>query len=398
MKIKYFFSKVRDASFKDFLSVFPMLCALIALPFSKKKYANTWAICERKDEARDNGYHFFKYMTQNHPEQDCIYFIDKSCADYNRVKDLGKVEQFGGVKHWITYFSAKYLISSQSFAPNGYVCAFLEKAGLFSSNQVFLQHGITINKAEFLLASNRKAKFFITGAEPEDKFVKEHFGYTEESVLYTGFPRFDALHEFQTVPGRILIMPTWRKWLRLKSEQHDDTNNDLETSEYIKCWHNLINSKELIELIKKHNLEVFFYPHPNMKKLIDIGKLTNEYVKPAEGDLQELMKSSQMLITDYSSVFFDMVYMKKPVIFYQFDEEKFRKYHYAQGWFDYHNTAFGRSCSRAAEVVKELKRQIMSNFLTDETFLEEHKQAFSLYDTDNSKRVYEILYDKSHAV
>ena len=398
MKIKYFFSKVRDASFIDVLSVFPMFCALIALPFSKKKYANTWAICERKDEARDNGYHFFKYMTQNHPEQDCIYFINKHCADYNRVKDLGKVEQFGSVKHWITYFSAKYLISSQSFSPNGYVCAFLKKVGLFSSNQVFLQHGITINKAEFLLASNRKAKFFITGAEPEDKFVKEYFGYPEESVLYTGFPRFDALHDYKTVPGRILIMPTWRKWLRLKSERHNDTDNDLETSEYIKCWHSLLNSKELIELIKKYNLEVLFYPHPNMKKLIDIGKLTNEYVKHAEGDLQELMKSSQMLITDYSSVFFDMVYMKKPVIFYQFDEEKFRKYHYAQGWFDYHDTAFGKSYSRAVEVVEELNRQIMNNYLPDEAFLVEHKQTFSLYDTDNSKRVYEILYDKLHAV
>ena len=391
MNINFFLSKVRDASFKDVLSVFPMLCALIALPFSKKKYADTWAVCERKDEARDNGYHFFKYMTQNHPEQDCIYFIDKRCADYSKVKDLGKVEQFGSVKQWTVYFSAKYLISSQSFAPNGYVCAFLEKAGLFSPNQVFLQHGITKDKAEFLLSSNRNAKIFITGAEPEDRFVKEYFGYPEGSVLYTGFPRFDALHDFEIVPGRILIMPTWRKWLRLKSERHDDTDNDLETSEYIKCWHDLINSRELIELIKKYRLEVLFYPHPNMKKLIDIGKLTNEYVRPAEGDLQELMKSSQMLITDYSSVFFDMVYMKKPVIFYQFDEEKFRKYHYAQGWFDYHNTVFGKSCRTYGEVAEEVGRLAKAGFSVGEEFLKEHSEVFTLYDDNNCQRVFEKL-------
>ena len=28
-----------------------------------------------------------------------------------------------------------------------------------------------------------------------------------------------------------------------------------------------------------------------------------------------------MLITDYSSVYFDIAYMRKPIIFYQFDEE-----------------------------------------------------------------------------
>lgn len=395
MKVKYFFSKLRDSSFKDILSVFPMFCALVARPFVKKKYRDTWAVCERKDEACDNGYHFFKYMTQNHPEQDCVYFINKRCADYRKVKDLGKVEQFGSVKHWITYFSAKYLISSQSFAPNGYVCAFLEKAGLFSSNQVFLQHGITINKADFLLASHRKTKFFITGAEPEDRFVKEYFGYPEESVVYTGFPRFDALHDFETVPGRILIMPTWRKWLRLKSERHDDTDDDLGTSEYIKCWHDLINSNALIELIKRCHLEVLFYPHPNMKKLIDIDALTNNYVKPASGDLQELLKTSQLLITDYSSVFFDMIYMKKPVIFYQFDEEKFRKYHYAQGWFDYHHTAFGKSCADIKSVLDEIGRLIENEYTVSQDFICEHTKVFPLYDNNNSKRICDFLLEKA---
>lgn len=42
-------------------------------------------------------------------------------------------------------------------------------------------------------------------------------------------------------------------------------------------------------------------------------------------DVQQLLKESLLLITDYSSVFFDMMYMNKPVIFYQFDENQYRK-------------------------------------------------------------------------
>ena len=130
-KFKYYIKKAQDVSVKDCLSVFPMLCALILLPFFKRKYTKTWAICERPDEACDNGYHFFKYMTQKHPEQDCIYFINKKCRDYEKVRDLGKVKKFGGVIHWIVFFSAEYLISPQAFAPNGYVGTFLVRSGIF---------------------------------------------------------------------------------------------------------------------------------------------------------------------------------------------------------------------------------------------------------------------------
>ncbi|WP_257940879.1 DegT/DnrJ/EryC1/StrS family aminotransferase [Bacteroides muris (ex Fokt et al. 2023)] len=73
-------------------------------------------------------------------------------------------------------------------------------------------------------------------------------------------------------------------------------------------------------------------------------------------DIQELLKSSAIMITDYSSVFFDMIYMKKPIIFYQFDEEKYRKYQYGEGYFDYHHNAFGNTCSSSDLVIKELEK------------------------------------------
>ena len=99
MNIKRFFSKARDAKISDYLAFFPMLTGRIASLFCKKKYKDVWGICERKTEARDNGYHFFKYMTREHPEQRCIYAIDRKCNDYIKVKDLGETVQFGSVKH-----------------------------------------------------------------------------------------------------------------------------------------------------------------------------------------------------------------------------------------------------------------------------------------------------------
>ncbi len=398
MNIKHIVNKIKDVKPRDYLSVFPMLAGLAISPFYKKKYKDYWAICERKDEARDNGYHLFRYISTKHPEIKCIYAISSKCEDYKKVRSLGETVKFGSIKHWIVYFTARWLISSQSFHPNGYVCTFIERIGLYSPDHVFLQHGITKDKAEFLLAENRRARFFIAGAKPEYDFMDEEFGYPKGTMRYTGFARFDALHNYHTAPNRILVMPTWRKWLKLKSEEHKDATSASGLNEYRSYWKNVFTSKKLQEIIKEYDLDIIFYPHPNMVGMLDLKSIVGENITIADTkkcDLQELMKSSEMIITDYSSVFFDMAYMKKPIIFYQFDEKKYRKYHYQQGWFDYHNTALGAFCSTHQQVIDELEGIVKSGYRVSDEFINEHKQIFPLYDTKNCERIFKLLFSKT---
>lgn len=396
MNLEYYLRKSKDVRTKDYLSVFPMLAGLLASLFCARKYSTTWAVSERSDEARDNGYHFFKYLCQQHPEQPCVYVCDRASTDYRKVIDLGKVIQPGSVRHWILYFRSRYLISSQKFAPSSYMVTLIERLHLFRPDHIFLQHGITKDMADFLLAGHRNATYFIAGAKPEYDFMKENFGYPEGTMQYTGFARFDALHEFKVSPGRILVMPTWRKWLRFKSEAHADVATDIVSSDYFVRWKELLRSDALCQMIDQYHLDIVFYAHPNMKGVLDAADLVDRRIRIAKAgqtDLQELMKTSNLLITDYSSVFFDMVYMKKPVIFYQFDEEQFRKYHYRAGWFDYHRTAFGPFCCTPGEVVAELQRKLESSFAVSVAYLAEHRDIFPLYDQRNCERIYQLLAD-----
>ena len=50
---------------------------------------------------------------------------------------------------------------------------------------------------------------------------------------------------------------------------------------------------------------------------------------------RELFNTSALMITDYSSVFFDFVYQKKPCIFYQFDKKDFFEKHNNEGEFKF---------------------------------------------------------------
>ena len=381
---RYIKSKIKDVKLNDILALFPMTIAVLLTPFFKSKYKDTWLVCEEKKEARDNGYWFFKKMKENHPEQDCIYAIDKSSVDYNKVEKLGNIVQFGSLKHWIIYFTCKHNISSQKGGkPNAALCSFLELNDISNGHNIFLQHGIIINNLEWLYADRSRFEIFITSTVPEKDFIEKRFGYPKGTIKLTGLPRFDNLHQDRTDKKRIVIMPTWRYWFNLKSKQFDGFDKEFNNSEYMIKWKELLESKELNELINEYDLEVIFYPHRNLQShLKEMKENSNSKVIFAsweDYDLQELLITSSLMITDYSSVFFDMIYMKKPVIFYQFDLEKFRIGQYGEGYFDYSNNPFGSSYREVVPLMEELKKYIEHDYSCSEYFLEEHKKIFSLF-------------------
>lgn len=385
-------SRLQYVKGKDIFACFIfLLMAPIAL-LGKIFIRDFWLVGEEKCEARDNGYWFFKYVRENHPKQKIAYVIDKHCADYQKVKDLGKVIQWGSLKHYFWYLVAKRNISSQKGCkPNAAACYLFEVVfKLRKNNRVFLQHGVTINKGSWLFYKNTQMRLFITAAQPEYAYIVKEFGYPEQNVVLCGFPRFDALHDAKVDPDLVLVMPTWRNWLGRVS--HDNQHLDFTTTEYFKHWNAFLNSDEVAELLERHNKRLLFYPHRNMQKFISYFSTQSDRIEIADWkhyDVQDLLKRAAILITDYSSVFFDFSYMRKPVIFYQFDEAEFREKQYAEGYFDYHDTVLGKWAGTEEETIQLLEESLSAGCprLPEETV----RQFFPLWDIDNCKRNYEAI-------
>lgn len=392
-------NRLKYVKIKD---IFALVQFFFVLPFaliSKIFLRHYWLICEDKNEARDNGYWLFKWITENHPEQKVIYAINKKCVDYNKVKDLGKVIQHGGLVHWFWYIVAEKNISSQKGGkPNAAVGYLFEVAiPIWKHKRVFLQHGITINNAKWLYYDCSKFNMFVTATAEETKFIKDVFGYPEEVIQCLGFTRFDNLHNKNVDKDLILVMPTWRRWLAnpIKDNKKIDNINDFSQTEYCIKWNEFLNSKDLDELLQKTNKQILFYPHRNMQKFINNFSTTSDRIKIANAndyDIQDLLKKAGILITDYSSVFFDFAYMLKPVIFYQFDEAKFRENQYQEGYFDYKNNVIGRQVTELNELIELLKYNINNNFELSENKIQEIKSYFPYYDNKNCERNYEAIY------
>lgn len=391
-----FFYRLRRVKWKFIKEVWKLPISLVAAPFYKMNHKDLWIVCEDENEARDNGFWFFKYVRENHPTQECVYAIHKSSFDFDKVRKLGRTVEFGSLKHWIMYLASTKKISSQKAGnPNAAIFYFLEVYGILKDKRIFLQHGVIKDDLTWLHYDVTKMKRFICGAYPEYKYIKDTYGYPKGNVRYTGLCRFDGLHDF-LAKRQILIMPTWREWIadedhRLK--EYEGTTVIPKTNYFIK-WTEFLNSPKLAELSQKYDVNFVFFPHRGMQKYMEFFPKSNDYLKIMSGkdiDIQILLKESALMITDYSSVFFDFLYMKKPVIYYQFDYDMFRKGQYKEGYFNYKNNPFAGSYSDINSVFTEMEKSIINQFAVTDSFLSAHKNYFPLYDTDNCKRVYEVV-------
>lgn len=361
-----------------------------------------WLIQEKIGEARDNGYHLFKYIRTNHPEINAYFVITEDSSDLCKVQKYGNLIEHNSKKHILYYLAAKYSIGSQPCGANPYIITpqMFRLISVFRNPEqkcIFLQHGIILNSLpdKKMYYKHMVHDLFVTSTKKERDFVEEHYGYPPGYVQELGLCRFDNLqYAAEKKEKIILLMPTWRSWLRFKvkpSEERDCFKN----SEYYQTYVSLLKNSLLKDLLKSYGFKLVFYPHFEAQRHIDLfADYADKNIIIAtkeKYDVQDLLMRSSVLITDFSSVFFDFAYMDKPMVFYQFDEEQFRKGHYQEGYFSYRNDGFGKVVKEEKEVIEELEVILKNNCVMDEIYEKRRTEFFDLIDDKNCERNFNAI-------
>jgi CDP-glycerol glycerophosphotransferase (TagB/SpsB family) len=243
-----------------------------------------------------------------------------------------------------------------------------------------LQHGIIKDFIPSLCKEKFSTRLFVCGAYPEYEYLLKTYGHSEDVVKYTGLARFDNLHNVEAI-RQILVMPTWR----------NNYFGEFENSDYYKNWRGFLQDKNLIKTLEENNINLIFYPHYEVQKYLKLFDTDCKNIILAsfeDYDVQTLLKESSVLITDFSSVYFDFAYMKKPVIYFQFDKDVFFKNHYLKGYFDYDTMGFGKVCETIGDTVCEVSDIIKNDFSMSSYYLQRTESFFPLYDKDNCQRIY----------
>ena len=308
-----------------------------------------------------------------------------------------------GKKYSLKYF--KLAATSKYWLTNTRQPALLSKR----KDQILIStwHGTPLKKLGFdmgnLYLDDPKSKFNYKKDSSEwnylispNRFTTEKlrssFAY-EGEVLEYGYPRNDILYNYDDelvdrIKGSlklpkdkkvILYAPTWR----------DDESYDIGKVRFnLKLDLNKLMeslSDEYIILIRTH---YFISNNLDLSDFRDFAFDVSKYE-----DIAELYLISDMLITDYSSVFFDYANLKRPILFYTYDLDKYSSM--LRGFYlDIHSEVPGPLLFTTDEVIEAIKNINQVNDEYHDRYNEFYERFCSIDDGNASKRIVEKIWGK----
>ncbi|WP_286005648.1 bifunctional glycosyltransferase/CDP-glycerol:glycerophosphate glycerophosphotransferase [Campylobacter avium] len=378
---------------KELKNLDPLYKELKKLKGKRARNDKIWLFADSNLRADDNAEHLYRYLRHKRIDKKIYFVLSKKSEDFKRLFDEGfNLVDLNSFKFLYLLFRADKIISSHI---DRYFYGAFGKNTLLTKDFVFLQHGISEKDISAWL-NTRKIDLLITSAKPEfQSFVCDYTAYklSKKEVKLTGFARHDRLISLKKEKKYILIMPTWRRDIVGAFSKKLGTrriNKNFTQSLYFKKYNELLSSYELLSFCEKNSYELCFNPHPNILPYLNFFRL-DKGIKLANGkNLQELFAKTALLITDYSSVAFDVAKLSKPVLYYHFDKESFFLTQWQSGYFDYEKDGFGAVCKNLNELLAELYKNEKCEF--KEPFLSRTKAFFAFNDGKNCERIYkEIL-------
>jgi CDP-glycerol glycerophosphotransferase (TagB/SpsB family)/GT2 family glycosyltransferase len=357
--------------------------------YSSLSKPNIWLFMDRKNKADDNAEHLFRYSKSQKNAARMIYVIEETASDIDRLKKIGEVVFYGSKEHKILALFAKFHISSQSPFDMVYPFGTIEQISIFKglvvSKLVFLQHGITFRDVSRVFNKlNRNIKLFVTAVKGEyDSIINnENYLYSPENVKLTGFPRFDNL--WNDPQKEITLLLTWRKAFYNPAEEYDPRFKE---SLYCNRLNLFLNDARLLNAANEYGYTIAFRPHPLVYAQIEDFRIDPKVkVVPLDYPYQQSYAEASLIISDFSSSIFDFAYLKKPCVYYHFDED-----HYDPDYFDYATMGFGEIVNEHSDLVDLLIRYMKDGCVMDDVYTQRVDDFFAFNDRDNCKRVYDAV-------
>jgi CDP-glycerol glycerophosphotransferase (TagB/SpsB family)/glycosyltransferase involved in cell wall biosynthesis len=368
----------------------------------KKKLENTteiWIINDKQNLAGDNGEFFFRFLKKKKPKRIKFYFaIKNDCQDYKRLRPLGNIIDLDSEDYLNTFLIADKIISSmyESWVDNPFGTDFKYLRDLFHFDFIFIQHGIIKDDlSRYLNRISKNYSLIVTSSNKEFKSILDYnYHYKINNVILSGLPRYDSLQSlkiFTKIEKIILLIPTWRIYLKgsFNIKTYESIySNSFNLTIYYNFYNNLINNDELLFHMEKMNYKGIFCLHPYLSKQWKDFKQNKIFSVLEYCDFQNLILKSSILITDYSSIFFDFAYLKKPIIYIHFDYDEYRYFQYAKGYFDYIKHGFGPVCNDQKCTIDEIIKKMKNHSLIENKFLKRINRFFKYTDEKNCERLY----------
>jgi len=303
-----------------FFSIIHILWILIPIK------ENRWSLASWGGNSfSDNPRYLFKYIQSEHKNINAK-FIVKNQNLVSPIDGVISAYSFSGIIHLIT---SEVIIFTHS-APWDFNKFFVNP----KSFHCLTWHGRTVKKIHHQLEIKRiekiKKRIFpflneridmtICLHENEKIFLKDAFSINTSDIVPTGFPRNDIffvekkykppLIASDIIDLKIIYAPTYRN-------NSDNSSSSFENilDNFIACLEEELKDKKIKITMKLHPAQKISHKSINTINNSSIFELYDNKIEFNNSNLMEY----DVLISDYSSIIFDFMLLKKHIILYQPD-------------------------------------------------------------------------------
>lgn len=324
----------------------------------------------------DNPRAIYEYLRSHYPDYSMYWSIDKRKIWQFKDRDIKIIPRFSvkwlflmtRAKYWVTNCRLPLWVSKsgQTIYVQTWHGTPLKKLGL-DIEQIHMPGTNTKKYKRNFKKEAAKWDYLISPNGYSTEIFRQAFDF-KKKVIESGYPRNDFLIQSNNAVESakiknacglpidkkvILYAPTWRdNQFYAKGRYKFDLQLDLDTLKK-----ELGN--EYVILLRLHYL---------VSENLDLSGLEGfAFDVSSYGDIRDLYLISDVLVTDYSSVFFDYANLKRPMIFFVHDIEEYRDQ--LRGfYFDFEKEAPGPLVRTTEEVISEVRSIEQSEFTPSEDF------------------------------
>lgn len=290
---------------------------------------NNFIVLESEGDYTDNIYTFYEYLIDNkYNDRYKLIWIVHEPKNYPQVPNVEFVSRFHiGVHFKFDYYIAisKYFLFSHPYWLTNWRKGQVVIHTNHSAAHLKYVQPVTIKRADYVLCCSEYCKKI-----KKDIFVAEG---TQFPVL--GMPRIDLMFRHKDCMNLlyrdymnqkvILAMETFKQSL-----SWNDSNqvskfaiNVVKNLDELKLLDEYLVLKNTILVIKIHHLQDLSFI--NMIDLKNIRYLTDNMLRKQGIQINELVENTDILLTDYSSVFYEYLLVNRPIGFLIGDIEEYSR-------------------------------------------------------------------------
>ena len=372
--------------------------------------SHTWVFGEWYGEkCGDNCTAFANYIAENHKEHK-LYWVAKKGADTSVLDPSIHILEYDSQETVEILKNAGFVFIGQNyfdFTTSG----FNYTSGATS---VLLWHGVPWKKIGFDATKHHSKAFhtyqrfknvfngytlYLSTSPKYDKVIETAYMGKSESIIKAGLPRNeqfynaenvlmnkkDVIHRINQIMnldfGEDTTIITYMPTFRANIEEQQDMRALLQNDRFA----HYMSEKNIVIIVKSH--------FAASDKLTSLNEGSNRICYLNDISAQELLAATSLLITDYSSCFFDFLILDRPIIHYLYDydnyKDKDRGLYYTKD-----QVTAGSEVFTQEELIEAIKANIEKPDLYSERRKKIMKEFMTYESPENCKNIYHQIMTK----